>query len=87
MRSKCFFLGFVPPAMSLLGCGATQEQLVRRAAFDLNCSESQISVVELDDRSRGVSGCGKKAVYLESCTTQNRERSSCTWVLNTPAGQ
>ncbi len=65
-----------------IGCGASQEQLVRRASFDLNCPEAQVTVYEIDGRTRGVRGCARQATYVESCEAN---RSNCTWVLNSDA--
>jgi hypothetical protein len=70
-------------ASTILGCGATIEQLRSRASFDLNCAENKLQVVEIDQRTRGVRGCGKQATYVENCTTPGRDRNSCTWVMNT----
>ncbi|MBI2375726.1 MAG: hypothetical protein HYV07_17150 [Deltaproteobacteria bacterium] len=66
-------------------CGATKEQLVRRAAFDLNCPEPQIDIQELDGRTRGVRGCGRQATYVEQCEVVQGSRSNCTWLLNADA--
>jgi hypothetical protein len=66
------------------GCGATTEQLHARAAFDLNCPQNQVNVVEIDDRTRGVTGCGKKAVYIENCQPRGMSMN-CTWALNSDA--
>ncbi len=70
---------------SLTGClvheGATVEQLKSRAAFDMDCPKSEIKYVDIDDDTRGVSGCGQHMTYIQSC---RREYGSeeCTWVLN-----
>lgn len=79
-----------------VGCAhATREQLARRASFDLDCAEGQLEMVEIDSRTVGVRGCGRKAVYIEDCrqgamaqgTAQQMQASTyekdCTWVLNT----
>jgi len=63
----------------LAGCGASEEQLRARAAFDLDCRESSLRVIEIDDQTRGVRGCGQRATYVERCKQQ---ASDCTWVLN-----
>jgi hypothetical protein len=70
--------------MALLACGAaTDDQLKTRAAFDLNCPAAQVNVVELDSSTRGVTGCGQRATYIESCDApSNNMARSCTWVLN-----
>ncbi|WP_394824887.1 hypothetical protein [Pendulispora albinea] len=59
----------------LAGCVNLEGQLRTRAAFDLQCSESQLNVVEFDPWRRGVSGCGKKASYTYSQTSG--------WIMNT----
>ena len=68
---------------ALFACGASAEQLQTRAAFDLNCPAQQISVIELDGRTRGVTGCGQRATYVESCDrVDGYGKHGCTWVLN-----
>lgn len=71
------------------GCAtaATQEQLRRRAAFDLACDEAQLEVVELDPRTRGVQGCGRRATYVEQCKpcANGYLGCECTWLMNTDA--
>ena len=64
---------------ALVGCSATKEQLLKRAAFDLRCTKDEMRVTRIDARTRGVRGCGKQATYIESC---DANRGSCTWVLN-----
>jgi hypothetical protein len=69
---------------TLLACGgATQDQLKTRAAFDLNCSEAEVHVTQLDSKTRGVSGCGRRATYIEACDGPAGAISrTCTWVMN-----
>jgi hypothetical protein len=73
----------------LAGCAvhATQAQLVNRAAFDLNCDAAAISIVEIDELTRGARGCGRQATYVEVCDGPKYGNSSnntkCTWVMNT----
>jgi len=69
---------------ALLACGgATAEQLTTRAAFDLNCPAAQITVIRLDGATRGVTGCGQRVTYVESCDAPvNNAYRSCIWVLN-----
>ena len=69
------------------GCAhATVEQLRKRASFDLDCPEGQITLVEIDPRTTGVRGCDRKATYVETCETGSGDygtyRTNCTWVLN-----
>lgn len=80
MTKKALVIGSM---LMVAGCGATQDQLIRRATFDLQCPQQNLSVVQIDSRTRGVSGCGQKAVYVESCTGPGNN-TDCTWVLNTP---
>ena len=49
------------------GCHASATQLRNRAAFDLHCPASQLRVQRIDDRTRGVIGCGQQVTYVESC--------------------
>jgi hypothetical protein len=70
----------------LWGCmGATNQQLTRRAAFDLDCPESRIEVVEIDKRTRGVRGCGQRGTYVSQCKpcANGYVGCECTWILNT----
>jgi len=69
--------------LTSVGCAATQEQLIRRASFDLQCPAANLKIYQIDKRSRGVTGCGQKAVYVESCAGPNNNLD-CTWVLNSP---
>ncbi len=52
------------------GCGATGaslKSLEARATFDLQCPAPSIQTVEIDERTRGVRGCGKQMTYVEVC--------------------
>lgn len=69
------------------GCGASLEQLRTRAAFDFSCPEPQLSVVDIDSRTKGVTGCGKKGTFVESCTPTPWKNLECTWVLNSSGAQ
>jgi len=53
--------------------------LTRRASFDFQCPKEQLHYYEIDKRSYGVSGCNRRATYVESCQQGN---INCTWVLN-----
>ena len=72
--------------LNIACASATNEQLVRRAAFDMRCPEAQIQAIELDSKTRGVRGCGQQATYVEMCDgTKDSAYTTCTWVLNTRA--
>ncbi len=73
-------------ALTLTACAASDEQLRARAAFDLQCKQGAIRIVEIDDRTRGVTGCGQRATYVESCNgSVGSLAGDCTWVLNADA--
>ncbi|MBN1609323.1 MAG: hypothetical protein JW940_22015 [Polyangiaceae bacterium] len=75
---------FVLVLAALLACGATEDQLRARAAFDLDCPESKVHIITIDDRTRGVRACGQQATYVEACDgPKGSAATSCTWVLNT----
>ena len=40
----------------------------RQAAFDLQCSEGEIQVVQIGEVSLGASGCGRRASYVPEMT-------------------
>lgn len=68
-------------AILVTGCGAaTADQLARRAAFDMKCERAKLQYVVLDDRTIGVTGCGKQATYVEACRAEPVRQ--CTWIMN-----
>jgi hypothetical protein len=65
------------------GCATAAQQkdkLLKRAAFDLKCTKDELSVTKLDERTRGVRGCGRQATYVRSCSDDYN--INCTWVMN-----
>ena len=62
-------------------CSASMSSLRSRASFDLNCDQTNLQIVDIDGRTKGVSGCGQQGTYVESCEP-NMFGKSCTWVLN-----
>jgi hypothetical protein len=49
----------------------------------MKCDESRIQLVEIDGRTYGVSGCGQRATYVESCDhVQGWSKTGCAWVKN-----
>jgi hypothetical protein len=95
-----FLRGAAPAALALgliagaSGCGPSQhaeerrhDDFTRRAKFDLGCSSmDRIDIVSIDARTRGVTGCGRRATYVKICDAHNPHRPfvepSCQWVLN-----
>jgi hypothetical protein len=60
------------------GCGGAFEDkdlatLKTRAAFDFQCPKDDIKTVTIDDSTKGVTGCGQRATYVQ---TYGR------WILN-----
>jgi hypothetical protein len=45
----------------------------------MRCSEEELKIYKLDDRSYKVVGCGEESVYLEVCAGENGD---CTWHLD-----
>lgn len=80
----CALLGLGGSACAM---NATASQLVKRASFDLDCAEKELEVVELDPRTRGVRGCGRRATYVEQCKAcaNGYQGCECTWLMNTDA--
>jgi hypothetical protein len=68
--STLIFLG-----LSASACGASNDALRARAAFDLNCSEDKLAIVELSTMTHGVTGCGRRAAYVQRCGG-----GVCTWM-------
>lgn len=55
--------------LALLGCATFDAASFRRtdlsrAAFELNCPPDAVTVTDVGEREVGVSGCGKRAVYV-----------------------
>jgi hypothetical protein len=72
---------------TLAGCAvqaapaASPYQLQLRSSFDLACPAAWVRVYELDARTRGAEGCGRRLTYLQSCVeVGGAER--CTWVAD-----
>ena len=48
----------------------------KRAAFELGCEPSELTLHRIDHDTLGVAGCGHRLTYMLAC------RPICTWVLN-----
>jgi hypothetical protein len=73
------------PLLALACVPPTRAQLPRlqqRAVFDLGCAGEQLYVVHIDERTKAVSGCGRRLVYLEDC--DRGAGNVCSWKLDTP---
>jgi hypothetical protein len=72
------------------GCGGFADDelstLKTRASFDFQCPKSEIKTVTIDDDTKGVTGCGQRATYVQQCGRQGPwGRDDCKWILNTDA--
>jgi hypothetical protein len=76
-----------------LACGPASppkapDAVVQRAAFDLSCPAEQLSFLALaksSPRSFGVTGCSKKATYIELCSIAMYgmiTNKSCQWTID-----
>ena len=64
---RALFRVIIPAAFIILTNCATQhfqKNGLPRAAYELSCPESQLTVHELGNFQFGVEGCGKKVVYV-----------------------
>jgi hypothetical protein len=52
-----------------------------RSSFDLGCPAALVRIYQLDERTRGVEGCGRRLTYVESCE-QERGVERCAWVAD-----
>jgi hypothetical protein len=58
-------------------------RLMKRAAFDLDCPTEPMSIVRIDEKTRGVRGCGRQATYVKLCDAPvDNVMRSCVWVMN-----
>ncbi len=83
--TSLIIVGFALSLIATSSCGGASEETLRtRAAFDMKCTDAQLQVIEIDDRTRGVVGCGQRHTYVEACKVygQTSGKSGCTWVLN-----
>lgn len=85
VKVRALVLLLLPVSCAATG-DSTLSQLRTRASFDLDCPKSQIKTVTIDERTRGVKGCGQRATYVHQCEpiTWNGTTidEKCTWVLN-----
>ena len=51
------------------------QELFKRASFDLNCPQTQLTIERLGSQTAGVRGCSRQAVYV---------MDHGNWILNSP---
>ncbi len=88
MRSKLIalvilVLGGLLSVGSAARVGASANALRKRASFDLGCPNAKLHWTKIDARTWGVSGCDRRAIYIETCDGPRTNTSTrCTWVMN-----
>src|SRR5512137_1862109 len=87
-RRALLLLPLWATALGSLSCaatapGATLAQLQRRAVIDLACPNELLWLYHVDSRTKAVTGCGRRLLYVESCQDVRGEQA-CTWVMNSP---
>jgi hypothetical protein len=62
-------------------------KLSKRAAFDLNCPARELMATNIDEKTIGVRGCGKRTVYISVCENVRpagmgllSEEEECRWI-------
>jgi hypothetical protein len=74
----------LPCLLLAAACGPRIAPLVARAQFDFSCPEAELRLTTIDKRTIGVTGCGKRATYLDICDTTGWGPMNCHWVMNSP---
>ena len=65
-----------------LGCGPTTADVLKKdAAKLLGCTEDQMAVHKIDNRTMRIAGCGKQVNYFERCQGDSlkKDQNACTW--------
>jgi hypothetical protein len=62
-------------------------RLSKRASFDLACPVRDLHGEDIDDKTVGVRGCGRRAVYIYACHNERppgygllAEKRECQWL-------
>ena len=69
--------------LGTVACHPPTDTLVKRASFDLKCPKEQLTVSDLGERTKGVTGCDKQATYVFRPSHQNKG----DWIMNTASGE
>ena len=68
-----------------VGCHPPIGQLTARASFDMSCPQQRLTVTDLGERTKGVSGCGKRATYVFHQIGEDANHGD--WVMNSPTAE
>jgi len=58
---------------------APLSELAARASYELDCAPQWLRLTNIDERIKGVDGCGRRAVYVELCEWAD---AACFWWSN-----
>lgn len=82
---------FVGGLFASAGCGGPEppakHPVVSVAPFDLDCPEKELSYTQIDENTMGVTGCGKRAKYVQICDPPSSDivgalSRGCRWLRN-----
>jgi hypothetical protein len=69
-------------SLACVSCGLGLDALRPRAAFDLRCPEAELEIVAFPGDAAGVSGCGRRASFRQTCAVGAfGARERCAWLL------
>ena len=63
---------------------ATMQQLEARASFDLSCPSAWMVMYYIDERTKGIAGCGQRITYEERC---DELIGKCSWEIGARSPQ
>lgn len=75
-------IGFLLSAACTESTSYARLQLQTRAALDFDFQADEISARAVDNGTVIARGCGKRAIYIRTCT--DRYDAICVWMLNSP---
>ena len=80
-KSILTYFALIPLFASCATTGARKELILKRATFDFDCSIEKLISTKIDGSTFGITGCGKKAVYIVDCGG-NSNIGACRAILN-----
>jgi hypothetical protein len=87
LRFKAYVRAAALGCVLAAGCSGYRDALLRRAAFDLNCPEENLTLHDLGE-ARGIAGCGRRATYVQRCEPpyghfeHQYVSGPCSWVMD-----
>ena len=88
-RTACWLGGLLLLLAAVASCGvpikrATMQQLEARASFDLACAPAWMVMYYIDERTKGIAGCGQRITYEERC---DELLGKCSWEIDARSPQ